>query len=369
MNRLVLSLLCAMSLLVCACSGGGDKSGVTTETKNSPSEKQVEVVFEGVVIPSVETIMDHFCPGIHETYKKVIDLPNDQERRIGGGILHGHVREIFAGKPFYNFKGKLKKEDILYSVVAESNGYSLVMYIGGKELISSVTTENFAEGDDVFVSGTFEDANYGGKKKVIMAVFLPFDGHDGAKSYPVKVYLGKRPDPAGIKIAQDIKNGVSSQNSLQQKTTSSEGEKSIETFATTSTTPNMVSASSTVPPSSKSNYNPKNLTDGDMNTSWCGKGNKGNWVEFAFAGNVKIDKISVIPGYSGNQNTFLRNNRVKTATLTLSNGKTIPAKFSDKMEYQDVAIGAETQTLRLTIDDVYKGQKDDDVCIGEVLFK
>lgn len=129
------------------------------------------------------------------------------------------------------------------------------------------------------------------------------------------------------------------------------------------------SASSNVQPYKSLTYVPANAFDGNRETSWCAHGGAGNFIEVEFQSDVKVDSINIVPGYGGKLESFLRNNRVKTGTLTLSNGKSTKIALEDKMEPQSFKINATTNKIRLTVDEVYNGKKDNDTCVSEVSFQ
>lgn len=129
-----------------------------------------------------------------------------------------------------------------------------------------------------------------------------------------------------------------------------------------------VFASSTVAPTTKHNYEPRNIVDGSTSTAWCSHGGKGNWVEIQFIDEVDTEGMYIVPGYGANSQAFLRNNRIKSANIELSSGKSFTVNFLDQPDRQEVRINEATKSVRITILDVYPGNKDNDSCISEISF-
>ncbi|MEM6299347.1 MAG: discoidin domain-containing protein [Bacteroidota bacterium] len=163
-----------------------------------------------------------------------------------------------------------------------------------------------------------------------------------------------------------------------------------------------VRASSTL----KGNYQVENLFDGSPQTAWVegamGSG-AGEWVEIEFKEGVFIAGMTILNGYTKNENVFTANGKVKRFTaevVNVVNGQTHIQEysleyhqvdslrnysfqdFSERGMYQtlDVLFDAgnpdmlspdelgSTTKIRFTITEVYAGSRYEDTCISEFFF-
>jgi hypothetical protein len=116
-------------------------------------------------------------------------------------------------------------------------------------------------------------------------------------------------------------------------------------------------------------YSAYNLIDEDPKTAWVpvGKdGGIGEWVEISFDDPVSINAITLINGYAKSDIAFSNNNRVKKATLEFSDGSRKEIFLQDTAKPQTFRIGKKTITIRLYIDEIYKGAKYDDTCLSGI---
>lgn len=121
-------------------------------------------------------------------------------------------------------------------------------------------------------------------------------------------------------------------------------------------------------------YSAKNLIDDDPATTWVpvGKNSQiGQWVELSFDDPVEINSLTLTNGFARNEVTFNNNNRIKTATLIFSDGNKIKVTLKDTMKPQLIEVNKRSRTVRIVIDEVYKGMKYDDTCLSgiEIDFK
>ncbi len=116
-------------------------------------------------------------------------------------------------------------------------------------------------------------------------------------------------------------------------------------------------------------YSVRQLIDGDKKTAWVPAGDNGGigeWVEFSFDEPRYIKTLQLVNGYAKSDTSFSRNNRVKVATLSFSDGTMSQISLEDTPLKQTVPIGKKVQSVKFTIDDVYKGTAYDDTCLSEI---
>ncbi|MFC1567157.1 VWA domain-containing protein, partial [bacterium] len=124
----------------------------------------------------------------------------------------------------------------------------------------------------------------------------------------------------------------------------------------------------------KDRYSHKNVVDGDMFTAWA-EGAKGDgigeWIMLNFKEKKNLEYIGIIPGYTKYNDkvgeVWFKNNRLKKAIITLSDGSNIPIELVDKQQIQYFKIGKKTSSIKITIDGVYKGLTWPDTCISEIV--
>ena len=140
-------------------------------------------------------------------------------------------------------------------------------------------------------------------------------------------------------------------------------------------------ASSTLAPSTASNYEPRNVFDGDPDTAWCegiqGNG-EGEWIalylgEIEDIGQFTEFGISVKTGYQKSYETLTRNGRPDTTRIELfADDVLLSTLYSSVDEYhyvEKVTVSPPTSGsvwLKLTIIDVRPGEKWQDTCISEI---
>lgn len=118
-------------------------------------------------------------------------------------------------------------------------------------------------------------------------------------------------------------------------------------------------------------YNPENAIDNDTSTAWIedleGDG-IGEFIQFSSENTFKVDKIDIINGFTKSQDLYIKNNRVKKVTLEFSDGTKQVHKLRDNnMDYQTIDVGGvNTNSVKVIIDEVYKGSKYSDTCISEI---
>jgi len=122
-------------------------------------------------------------------------------------------------------------------------------------------------------------------------------------------------------------------------------------------------------------YYPWMAVDGQRTTSWSegvqGPG-VGEWIMLTFSETVEVQSVRLSTGYDKSADIFLKNNRIKKATLLFSNGEQVELGFADKQGMQAIpVIGAsgtavDTTFVKLIIQEVFPGWKYDDTCLAEI---
>lgn len=121
-------------------------------------------------------------------------------------------------------------------------------------------------------------------------------------------------------------------------------------------------------------YRPEYMVDHDPHTWWTPnpyRDGKGAYIELDFVEETMINGFEIWagshqPNYPEYGNIFKLNNRAKSGRLEFSNGETIEFKLADVDNWQAVIFPPKkTSYIRLRIDEVYKGEKWNDLCISE----
>jgi serine/threonine protein kinase len=139
--------------------------------------------------------------------------------------------------------------------------------------------------------------------------------------------------------------------------------------------PTRVTVSSSLPRYQTHVFTGDMLLDGRLDTSWQPKGSAddclGQWFELDLGRVVEVTRIELANGYqivASGGDEFLRNSRVKEATLTWSDGLTTDVTVeTEKKNYVSVTFPPRrTSKLRFAIRSVVRGSKYRDVAISEV---
>ncbi|MDY0328134.1 MAG: hypothetical protein RBR07_07805 [Arcobacteraceae bacterium] len=131
---------------------------------------------------------------------------------------------------------------------------------------------------------------------------------------------------------------------------------------------------SSIYPADGANYYPTNAMDDNHNTAWSSdrteKANIGEWLEFDFGKNVTLSKLKIYNGWIKSDSVWKLNSRVKRATLTFSDNSKQSIILEDTKSEIFIDIGLkETNSVRLTIDEIYTGNKwNQEACITDVYF-
>lgn len=133
-------------------------------------------------------------------------------------------------------------------------------------------------------------------------------------------------------------------------------------------------ASSELPVDADGNYNPKNVSDGLIDSMWCEGSKDGNgegeWLEFEFSKPEKLQVLGLVNGIGGSIKYWMMGNRVSAATLSFDDGTTESVTVKNTMLPQVISFSARTtKKVKLTFDTVVQGKEYNDLCISEAYFK
>jgi hypothetical protein len=128
--------------------------------------------------------------------------------------------------------------------------------------------------------------------------------------------------------------------------------------------------------SSQPDHPPELAIDAGNNTWWqTASPNKGIGQEItvSFAQPITINKVSVIPGASTDQQTFLQEARPKKVLLVFFNGTNVVLTqnetLQDKDQFQQLAVNApRTTSMKLEIISVYPSSSGKDTAVTELEF-
>lgn len=114
--------------------------------------------------------------------------------------------------------------------------------------------------------------------------------------------------------------------------------------------------------------------------AWCINGNGiGEWMkadipskQFMNRGMTNVYRIVMVNGLVANKGLYYANNRVKTIEAEFSEGEKRILKFKDGFydnpdyNYQQFKINIKSRWIKLTIREIFKGNKYNDTCIGKI---
>jgi hypothetical protein len=145
--------------------------------------------------------------------------------------------------------------------------------------------------------------------------------------------------------------------------------------ATCDTAPNqyIYCASSVLAPQQNNTYRPSNLFDDKADTAWV-EGAEGDGVGQGFTidlrGVRRVTGFSIRNGYTKSPDLFVRNGRVKTATLLFSTGARREITLKDQLDVQAFRFEApiEATWVQFTINTVSKGSRHTDTAVTQFLL-
>ena len=120
------------------------------------------------------------------------------------------------------------------------------------------------------------------------------------------------------------------------------------------------------------NYKVENVIDDNPSTAWIegvSDDGIGQFIQFSSNNTFRVDKIDIINGFSKNQKTYMKNNRVKKVIIEFSDKSQQVYELEDNnMEYKTIYIGGiNTNSVKVIIQEVYtNGRVYKDTCISEI---
>ena len=120
------------------------------------------------------------------------------------------------------------------------------------------------------------------------------------------------------------------------------------------------------------NYKVENVIDDNPSTAWIegvSDDGIGQFIQFSSNNTFRVDKIDIINGFSKNQKTYMKNNRVKKVIIEFSDKSQQVYELEDNnMEYQTIDIGGiNTNSVKVIIQEVYtNGRVYKDTCISKI---
>ena len=120
------------------------------------------------------------------------------------------------------------------------------------------------------------------------------------------------------------------------------------------------------------NYKVENVIDDNPSTAWIegvSDDGIGQFIQFSSNNTFRVDKIDIINGFSKNQKTYMKINRVKKVIIEFSDKSQQVYELEDNnMEYQTIDIGGiNTNSVKVIIQEVYtNGRVYKDTCISEI---
>ncbi|MBS0618720.1 MAG: CHAT domain-containing protein [Spirochaetes bacterium] len=138
-----------------------------------------------------------------------------------------------------------------------------------------------------------------------------------------------------------------------------------------------ITASSILPTSPNYTYIPKNAIDSNRSTAW-GEGVKGDGIgeslDFDFGKTVLVTAMDIVNGFTEMHTTlgnlYFLNNRIKKIKIIFDDGEE-EISLRDNWEapqYIKLVSQHKTTKAKVTISEIYKGQKWDDTLISEINF-
>lgn len=117
-----------------------------------------------------------------------------------------------------------------------------------------------------------------------------------------------------------------------------------------------------------------NLLDNDRKTNWTegveGDG-IGEYIRFEFWDEYSLKSIAIYAGNQYDRNRYLDNNRPEKITIGFSDGSSVSVTLKDIMEGQTILLpeSVVTDSIWITINSVYHGNKYTDTVISDISFE
>jgi hypothetical protein len=125
--------------------------------------------------------------------------------------------------------------------------------------------------------------------------------------------------------------------------------------------------SSVLRPQAGNTYGPENL-GGDTAVAWCegapGSG-QGEYIRILYSAPVSFQSVILGNGYAKSRTTFFNNARARTVRIETGDGLSYAAELPDRSEARSIRLPrrVNTDSVRLTIVDVYGGDRHQDLCL------
>jgi hypothetical protein len=92
--------------------------------------------------------------------------------------------------------------------------------------------------------------------------------------------------------------------------------------------------------------------------------------QFIQRGKVNVYRIQVINGLATDKTLYLNSNRVKTIEIEFSEGEKRVLHLNDNdLDLQTFIINIKATWLKMTIREIFKGNKYNDLCVGKLFFE
>lgn len=117
-----------------------------------------------------------------------------------------------------------------------------------------------------------------------------------------------------------------------------------------------------------------NIFDNNISTAWVeGKPGDGigEWIKIGFEPDFELNQINIVNGYAKSKTIYEANNRLKKVKITFPDGKSEEYLLKDNvLDYQVLKLSkpVTTNSIKITIMEIYKGTKYNDTCISEIKF-
>ncbi|MCE9500815.1 MAG: hypothetical protein K8R21_09990 [Leptospira sp.] len=117
-------------------------------------------------------------------------------------------------------------------------------------------------------------------------------------------------------------------------------------------------------------YDPRNIFDGSLQTSWCegknGDDGIGEFVTLTFENYMTLTNISVVNGNAASESQYTGNNRVSSLKVVTDTGNERIIELADKnFDYQPADVSLSGKTFKFIINGVHKGGASD-TCIADI---
>lgn len=175
-----------------------------------------------------------------------------------------------------------------------------------------------------------------------------------------------------LDTSSDSKQIAASPQTQLNDNASSSQEKAVLVYNDSCYSWERITASSTLAPEGRLSYDPPLIVDGDENTAWVeGRSDAGinEWVRLESRQSRTVSRIEIKNGYAASEKLFYANNRPSRLKIEFSDGSMVLADIQDGYGSKNTVQlnqPVTTSFIKVTILDVYHGQKYDDTCIAEI---